>query len=333
MRFLGSGAMKRRAFIKLVGSAAAWPLAVHAQQNPVVGFLSSVSSSGAAAFVPAFQRGLNEGGFTEGKNVAVEYRFAEGQYDRLAGLAADLIHRPVAVLVGAAPPAALAAKAATTTIPIVFVSGDDPIESGLVERLNRPGANVTGISVFSGSQLGAKQLNLLHDLIPAATDIGLLVNPANSVQTEAQIKLIGAAADDLRLRLHIAKASTENEIDKGFAAVVDQGCKALIVGADPLFAARREQLVALAERYSIPAIYTFREYATAGGLVSYGPSLQDGYRQAGIYVGRILKGEKPGDLPIVLPTKFELVINLTTAKKLGLKISDNVLSLSDELIE
>jgi putative ABC transport system substrate-binding protein len=325
--------VKRRVFITLlVGVGLSWPIA-HAQQSPVVGFLSSVSSSGAAAFVPAFQRGLNEGGFTEGKNVTVEYRFAEGQYNRLPELAGDLVHRPVAVLVGAAPPAALAAKAATTTIPVVFISGDDPIKSGLVERLNRPGGNVTGISVFSGSQLGAKQLNLLHDLIPAATEMGLLVNPANSVQTEAQIKLIGAAADDLKLRLHIVKAGTESEIDAAFATVVEQGCKALIVGADPLFVARREQLVALAERYSIPAIYEFRLYAAVGGLMSYGPSLQDGYRQAGIYVGRILKGEKPGDLPIVLPTKFELVINLTTAKKLGLRISDNVLSLADELIE
>jgi putative ABC transport system substrate-binding protein len=325
--------MRRRDIIKGVVGAAAWPLAARGQQGPVVGFLSSVSASGAAAFVPAFERGLNEGGFTEGKNVMVEYRFAEGHYDRLAGLAADLVHRPVAVLVGAAPPAALAAKAATTTIPVVFISGDDPIKSGLVERLNRPGGNITGISVFSGSQLGAKQLNLLHDLIPAATDMGLLVNPANSVQTEAQIRLIGAAANDLKLRLHIVKASTEDEIDKAVATVIEQGCKALIVGADPLFVARREQLVALTERYSIPAIYEFRLYAVVGGLMSYGPSLQDGYRQAGIYVGRILKGEKPGDLPIVLPTKFELVINLTTAKKLGLKISDNVLSLADELME
>ena len=325
--------MRRREFIFAVASTIVSPIVTHAQQSPVVGFLSSVSSSGAVAFVPAFQRGLDESGFTEGKNLTVEYRFAEGQYDRLAGLAADLVHRPVAVLVGAAPPAALAAKAATTTIPVVFVSGDDPIKSGLVERLNRPGGNVTGISVFSGSQLGAKQLNLLHDLIPDATEMGLLVNPTNSVQTEAQIKLIRAAADDLRLRLHIVKANTENEIDKGFATVVEEGCKALIVGADPLFGARREQVVALAERYSIPAIYTFRLNAAVGGLMSYGPSLQDGYRQAGIYVGRILKGEKPGDLPVVLPTKFELVINLKTAKKLGLKISDNVLSLADELIE
>jgi putative ABC transport system substrate-binding protein len=325
--------MRRREFIAAIGSTIVWPTVTRAQQSPVVGFLSSVSASGAAAFVPAFQRGLNEGGFTEGKNVVVEYRFAEGQYDHLPGLAAELVRRPVAVLVGAAPPAALAAKAGTTTIPVVFVSGDDPIKSGLVERLNRPGGNVTGVSVFSGSQLGAKHLNLLHDLMPAATDFALLVNPANSVQTEAQIKLIGAAADDLKLRLQIAKASTGNEIDKALATVVGQGCKALVVGADPLFVAQREQLVSLAERYSIPAIYEFRLYAAVGGLMSYGPSLQDGYRQAGVYVGRILKGEKAGDLPVVLPTKFELVINLKTAKKLGLKISDNVLSLADELIE
>jgi len=326
--------MRRREFIAAVGSALVWPTVTRAQQSPVVGFLNSVSARGAAAFVPAFQRGLNEEGFAEGKNVAVEYRSAEeGQYDRLAGLAADLVHRPVAVLVGAAPPAALAAKAATTTIPVVFVSGDDPIKSGLVERLNRPGGNVTGISIFSASQLGAKHLNLLHDLIPTATEVGLLVNPANSVQTEAQIKLIGAAADGLKLRLQVVKASAADEIDKAFVTAVQDGCKALIAGADPLFAGRREQLVALAERYAMPAIYGLREYAAVGGLMSYGPSLQDGYRQAGIYVGRILKGEKPGDLPVVLPTKFELVINLKTAGKLGLEISDNVLSLADELIE
>ena len=325
--------MRRRDFIAAGTSIIAWPTATLAQQAPVVGFLSSLTSSAATAQVGPFRHGLEENGFTEGKNVIVEYRFAEGQYDRLPGLAAELVRRPVAVLVGAAPPAALAAKATTTTIPVVFVTGDDPIKSGLVERLNRPGDNVTGVSIFSGSQLGTKHLNLLHDLMPGATDFALLVNPANAVQTEAQIKLVGAAADDLKLHLQIVRASTESDFDKAFATVAEGGAKGLVSGADPFFLARRERLIALAERYSIPAIYEFRLYAADGGLMSYGPSLQEGYRQAGGYVGRILKGEKPGDLPILLPTKFEFVINLKTAKKLGLKISDNVLSLADELIE
>ena len=325
--------MRRRDFIAAAAGTVAWPTTTLAQQAPVVGFLSSLTSSGATIQVGPFLRGLEQNGFTEGKNVMVEYRFAEGQYDRLPGLATELVRRPVAVLVGAAPPAALAAKAATTTIPVVFVSGDDPIKSGLVSRLNHPGGNVTGISVFSGSQLGAKHLNLLHDLIPGATDFALLVNPGNSVQTEAQIKLVGAAANELKLHLQIVRASTEGDIDKAFATVVEEGAKGLIAGADPFFLARRERLIALAERYKIPAIYEFRLYAAEGGLMSYGPSLAEGYRQAGGYVGRILKGEKPGDLPVLLPTKFEFVINLKTAKKLGLKLPDNVLSLADELIE
>jgi putative ABC transport system substrate-binding protein len=331
--------MQRREFIALLGSAAGtvvdWPVAAQAQQgNPqVVGFLGAASEKQGRDYWNAFQQGLKEGGYVDGRNVAIESRWADGRYDRLPDLASDLVRRQVAVLLGAAPPAALAAKAATTTIPVVFVSGDDPIKSGLVERLNRPGGNVTGISIFSGSQLGAKQLGLLHELIPAATVIALLVNPTNSVQTEAQIGLVEAAARTLTLRLNVVNASSESDFANAFSTAVEKQSKALIVGADPFFAARREQLIALAARFAIPAIYGFREYAIAGGLMSYGPSLRDGYRQAGTYVARILKGEKPGDLPVMLPTKFELVINMKTAKALGLAIPPGVLAIVDDVIE
>ncbi len=300
---------------------------------PSGGYLSSLTASGATPTLAAFRGGLSEAGFTEGHNVAIEYRFAEGQYDRLAGMAADLVRLPVNVLIAQAPPAALAAKAATTTIPAVFVSGDDPIKSGLVKRINRPGGNVTGISVFSGSQLGANQLGLLHQVLPTATVISLLVNPANAVQTEAQIKLIEAAARDLKVRLTVVSASSADDFDKAFATAVEQHSNALIVGSDPFYFAQRQQLVSLAEHYKIPAIYEFRAYAAAGGLMSYGPSLPDGYRQAGVYAARILKGERPADMPVVLPTKFELVINLSSAKKIGLQIPDQVLSLADAVLE
>jgi putative tryptophan/tyrosine transport system substrate-binding protein len=327
--------MRRREFITLVGVVAAWPATGHAQlpAMPKIGFLVAASQNQVGDYWDAFQKGLEDGGFVDGRNVAIEHRFAEGHYERLPDLAADLIRSHISVLVGAAPPAALAAKAATSTIPVVFVSGDDPIKSGLVERLNRPGANVTGISVFSGSQLGAKQLSLLHDLVPAAVVIALLVNPANAVQTAAQIKLVEDAAHDLGLQLHVANASSEGDFDNAFASAVAKQSKALIVGADPLFVAKRSQLTALAAHYEMPAIYEFREYAVSGGLVSYGPSLRDGYRQAGNYVARILKGEKPGDLPVMLPTKFELVINVKTAKVLNLTVPNSMQLLADEVIE
>ena len=328
--------MRRRKFITLLcGTAATWSLAARAQQRglPVVGFLGAVSQMQGHDYWNAFQQGLKEAGYVDGRNVIIESRWAEGQYDRLPHLASDLVRRQVAVLVGAAPPAALAAKAATTTIPIVFVSGDDPIKSGLVERINRPGGNVTGISIFSGSQLGAKQLGLLHELMPGATAIALLVNPANSVQTEAQISLVEAAARNLALRLNVVKASSESDFNNAFAIGIEKQSNALIVGADPFFAARRGQLIALAARYAIPAIYGFREYAVAGGLISYGPSLRNGYRQAATYVARILNGEKPADLPVMLPTKFELVINLKTAKALGLTVPPTLLATADDLIQ
>jgi len=326
--------MKRREFITLVGSAVVWPAMAQAQRpaTPKIGFLVAASQNQVGDYWDAFQKGLEEGGFVDGRNVTIESRFGEGRYERLPDLAADLLRNRVAVLVGAAPPAALAAKAATSTIPVVFVSGDDPVKSGLVERLNRPGANVTGVSVFSGSQLGAKQLSLLHDLVPAAAVISLLVNPANTVQTAAQIKLVEVAVHDLGLQLHVVKASSESEFDDAFANAAQQS-KALVVGADPLFVAKRAQLTALAARHTIPAIYEFREYAVSGGLMSYGPSLRGGYRQAGIYVARILKGEKPGDLPIMLPTKFELVINMKAAKGLNLTVPNSMQLLADEVIE
>jgi putative tryptophan/tyrosine transport system substrate-binding protein len=236
------------------------------------------------------------------------------------------------VLVGAAPPAALAAKATTTTIPVVFVSGDDPIKSGLVEKLNRPGGNVTGVSVFS-SQLGTKHIGLLHDLVPTSKAMGLLVNPRNAKQTAAQIELIQPAARALGIELSVVKASSENDLAQAFATLSEQRVSALVVGADPLFFGLRNQIVALAEQHKTPAVYEFREYAAVGGLMGYGPNLSDGYRQAGIYTARILKGEHPGDMPVLLPTKFQLVINAKTAKSLGLTLPPGMLSIADELIE
>jgi putative ABC transport system substrate-binding protein len=308
------------------------PLAAEAQTAmPVIGFLSSRSATDSAPDVAAFRAGLREAGYAERQNVAIDYRWADGQYNRLPALAADLARRHVAVIFSGGPPAALAAKAATTSIPIVFVSGYDPIESRLVASLGRPGGNVTGISIFTG-QLGAKQLGLLRELVPSVTAVAMLVNPSNPV-SKLLTTDVRAAAATTGHRIHVVSASSESDLGKAFATIANLHTGALIVGADPFFFSRKEQIAALVARIEIPAIYELREYAAVGGLMSYGASIRDGYRQGGIYTGRVLKGEKPADLPVMQPTKFELVINLKAAKALGLTIPQSVLLQADEVIE
>jgi putative tryptophan/tyrosine transport system substrate-binding protein len=325
--------MQRRVFITLLGATTAWPFAAHALQPtmPVIGFLHSGSPKPNINLVTAFGDGLNEAGYVDNKNLAIEFLWAGGRYDRLPGLAADLVLRKVAVIFGAGPPAAHAARSATTTIPIVFVSGDDPVKSGLVASLNRPGGNVTGVALFTG-QLGAKQLGLLRELLPKAALVAVLVNPNNPL-TEAVTTDVRAAAAVTGHQIQIVDASDEGEIDKAFATLKELHADALIVGADPYFFARNDQLVALAARYAVPAFYELREFAVNGGLMSYGASITDGYRRAGAYAGQILKGAKPADLPVLQPTKFELVINLKTAKALGLTIPPGVVAIADEVIE
>jgi putative ABC transport system substrate-binding protein len=324
--------MKRREFIALLGGSAAWPLAARAQQPiRVIGYLNPRSKAADAPFTAGFHRGLNETGFVEGQNVAIEYRWADNQLDRLPALAGDLVRHPVAAIVAISPPAALAAKAATATIPIVFTVGADPVQFGLVASLNRPGGNATGVNTYGG-ELGTKGLGLLRELVPKAGTIALLVNPKNPVAA-LTTRDVQAAAGAIGQHIQVLHAGTEREIDAAFAGLAQGGVGALLVGNDFFFNARVGQLAALAARHLIPTLYARREFAAAGGLVTYGPSLTDSYHEVGVYVGRILKGAKPAELPIMQPTKFELVINLKTAMALGLTIPPAVLTLADEVIE
>jgi putative ABC transport system substrate-binding protein len=327
--------VRRRDFITLLGGAAAvWPFAARAQQPgvPVVGFLNVASPEGYRPMVTAFRQGLQESGYVEGRNVAIEYRWAEGRSDRLPALAADLVHRQVAVIAATTTPAALAAKAATTTIPIVFETGGDPIQIGLVASLNRPGGNATGVSQLN-TEVMPKRLELLHELLSTATAIALLVNPTNPALAEVVLRASRAAIQTLGLDLHVLNASAESDFDAVFANVIQLRAGGLVIGADAFFTSRQEQLAALALRHAVPAVYEYREFVAAGGLLSYGGSLPDSYRLAGVYSGRILKGEKPGELPVQQVTKVEMFLNLKTAKALGITVPLPLLGRADEVIE
>ena len=325
--------MKRREFITVLGGAAvAWPLTARAQQPamPVVGML--MSGAPGLPFIDGFQQGLKEAGYSEGRNVAFEYQWAEDHRDRLPALAAELVRREVNVIFASGPPAARAAKAATGTIPIVFTSAEDPVKIGLVSSLNRPGGNVTGMSLIY-VELGAKRLELLRALVPKSEVIAILLNPTSSTEGQEQLKALPEAARAIGQQLIVVNASTESDLEKAFSDLVQHRVGALMVASDLLFFTRRDQLVALAARHAIPTIYFERNFITSGGLVSYGPNTNDMYRQAGAYVGRIIKGEKPADLPVIQPTKFELVINLKTAKSLGITVPQTLLVAADEVIE
>jgi putative tryptophan/tyrosine transport system substrate-binding protein len=325
--------VRRREFITLLGGAAvAWPHAARAQQPamPIVGFLRTTPSAPFAQLVPAFRQGLQETGFVEGQNVAIEQRWTEGHDDRLPALLADLIRRKATVIVTNTP-GALATKATATTIPIVFATGADPVRDGLVASLNRPGSNITGV-VFISSALGTKRLELLRQLIPHAPTIAMLVNPSTP-DIEVERREVQNAALALGQQLVVSEVSSGRDIEPAFAMLVQRGAGGLLVGTGPLMVSNREQIVTLAARHALPAIYSLREFASIGGLISYGTSIADAYRQVGVYTGRILKGEKAGDLPVMQSTKFEFVLNLKTAKALGLEIPDKVLALADEVIE
>jgi putative ABC transport system substrate-binding protein len=330
-----SALMRRRQFITLLGTAAAaWPLEARAQQRtmPVMGLLSTRAAGVDAHLLAAFHQGLRESGYVEGQNVAIEYRFADGQYDRLPALAADLVRRRVAVIASMGGiPAALAAKEGTATIPVVFGSGGDPVQLGLVASLNRPGGNLTGVSLLN-TELGPKRLELLRELVPTATIVGVLLNPTNPL-TELLSKDLQAAARTLGLQIHVAHASTERDIDAAFATLLQLRVGGLLIGTDSFLTSQIELLAGLTVRHALPTIYQFREFVAAGGLASYGASNRDQYRRVGLYTGRILKGEKPSDLPVEQATKVELMLNLKTAKALGLDMPMSILMRIDEVIE
>jgi putative ABC transport system substrate-binding protein len=326
--------MRRREVILLLGAARlAWPLGAHAEHTtiPVVGFLHSGSLSGREKQVTAFREGLADSGYIDGKNVVIEYRWAEGRYDLLPELVSDLLRRQVGVIVASPLPSALVAKQATTTIPIVFMAGDDPIRHGLAASLSRPGGNATGVSLLTAG-LDGKRLGILHELAPNASPIAFLVNP-NNPNVETQSSELKEAAHSIGLRIEVLQAGSEPEIDAAFAALVERGAGAVIVGPDPFLFNRRQQVVALAARYAVPAIYEVREFVEIGGLANYGASLTEALRQVGSYTGKVLSGVKPADLPVVQPTRFELVINLNTAKALGVTVPPLLLAQADEIIE
>jgi ABC-type uncharacterized transport system substrate-binding protein len=325
--------MQRRKFITLLGGAAAWPLAAVAQQSaiPTIGFLRSTRSDASTDLLVALRKGLKETGYVEGQNLTIEYRWAENQQERLSALAADLVRQRCLVIIAGGVNAAFAAKAATATIPIIFATGVDPIKSGLVGSLNRPGGNITGVFTVSASVAG-KQLGLLREVVPKAAVIGMLLNPT-SPNSAVQEREAQAAARDLGQQLHVFKASTEHDIDSAFATLIQYQIGALLIGANALFTGQLNQLVALAARHAMPTLHYTRDFVEAGGLMSYGTSIRDAYRQVGVYVGRVLKGEKPADLPVIQSSAFELVINLKTARTLGLTVPFGLLNAADEVIE